>query len=339
MTNEHGDEYQGVLKANFSSNVWYGADNTELYRHLSDILPSTSRYPEVDAESLRVLIADRQKVNPSQVSTSNGSVEIIYRIAQAFHGRKSIIVSPSFSEYSKACIVNRHSVLHCCRENLLVEIDKYQPDLVWLCNPNNPDGYCFDRKELQAALYTYPQVTFVIDQSYVDFTLQETLPATSILEFPNLILLHSLTKRYAIPGLRIGYVLAQEPIIRQLEQFTIPWSVNTLAIEAGKYILNRPDTSFDLEFWLSETTRFQQEINRIGIFKTWPTHTPFFLVEILEGKTCSLKDYLLSEGILIRDATNFDYNGKEMMRLNTLSKDQNDLLVTKLRIWKQKLSW
>ena len=338
MTNEHGDEYQGVLKANFSSNVWYGADNTELYRHLSDILPSTSRYPEVDAESLRVLIADRQKVNPSQVSTGNGSVEIIYRIAQAFHGRKSIIVSPSFSEYSKACIVNRHSVLHCCRENLLVEIDKYQPDLVWLCNPNNPDGYCFDRKELQAALYTYPQVTFVIDQSYVDFTLQETLPATSILEFPNLILLHSLTKRYAIPGLRIGYVLAQEPIIRQLEQFTIPWSVNTLAIEAGKYILNRPDTSFDLEFWLSETTRFQQEINRIGIFKTWPTHTPFFLVEILEGKTCSLKDYLLSEGILIRDATNFDYNGKEMMRLNTLSKDQNDLLVTKLRIWKQKLS-
>jgi len=338
MTNEHGDEYQGVLKANFSSNVWYGADNTELYRHLSDILPSTSRYPEVDAESLRVLIADRQKVNPSQVSTGNGSVEIIYRVAQAFHGRKSIIVSPSFSEYSKACVVNGHSVLHCYRENLLVEIDKYQPDLVWLCNPNNPDGYCFDRKELQAALYTYPQVTFVIDQSYVDFTLQETLPATSILEFPNLILLHSLTKRYAIPGLRIGYVLAQEPIIRQLEQFTIPWSVNTLAIEAGKYILNRPDTSFDLEFWLSETTRFQQEINRIGIFKTWPTHTPFFLVEILEGKTCSLKDYLLSEGILIRDATNFDYNGKEMMRLNTLSKDQNDLLVTKLRIWKQKLS-
>ena len=338
MTNEHGDEYQGVLKANFSSNVWYGADNTELYRHLSDILPSTSRYPEVDAESLRVLIAGRQKVNPSQVSTGNGSVEIIYRIAQAFHGRKSIIVSPSFSEYSKACVVNGHSVLHCYRENLLVEIDKYQPDLVWLCNPNNPDGYCFDRKELQAALYTYPQVTFVIDQSYVDFTLQETLPATSILEFPNLILLHSLTKRYAIPGLRIGYVLAQEPIIRQLEQFTIPWSVNTLAIEAGKYILNRQDTSFDLESWLSETTRFQQEINRIGIFKTWPTHTPFFLVEILKGKTCSLKDYLLSEGILIRDATNFDYNGKEMMRLNTLSKDQNDLLITKLRIWKQKLS-
>ena len=338
MTNEHGDEYQGVLKANFSSNVWYGADNTELYRHLSDILPSTSRYPEVDAESLRVLIAGRQKVNPSQVSTGNGSVEIIYRIAQAFHGRKSIIVSPSFSEYSKACVVNGHSVLHCYRENLLVEIDKYQPDLVWLCNPNNPDGYCFDRKELQAALYTYPQVTFVIDQSYVDFTLQETLPATSILEFPNLILLHSLTKRYAIPGLRIGYVLAQEPIIRQLEQFTIPWSVNTLAIEAGKYILNRPDTSFDLESWLNETTRFQQEINQIGIFKTLPTRTPFFLVEILKGKTCSLKDYLLSEGILIRDATNFGYNGKEMMRLNTLSKDQNDLLVTKLRIWKQKLS-
>jgi len=337
MANQHGDDYHGILKANFSSNVWYGADNTELYRHLSAILPDTRRYPEMEAESLRDLLAGMLALDSSHISIGNGSIDIIYRIAQAFRGEKSIIVSPSFSEYSYACSVNDHQLMLCYRENLLIEIDKFQPDLVWICNPNNPDGYCFDRKELQVLFYTYPQVTFILDQSFVEFTLQETLAARSVLEFKNLILIYSLTKRYTIPGLRVGYVVASECTISKLDKFRIPWSVNTMAIEAAKYMLNRQDTSFELKSWFTETIRFQREINRIGIFKALPTHTPFFLVEILKGKTYDLKSYLLSEGILIRDATNFESNEKEIMRLNTLSREQNDLLLEKLRIWKQNL--
>jgi threonine-phosphate decarboxylase len=338
MANQHGDDYHGILKANFSSNVWYGADNTELYRHLSAILPDTRRYPEMEAESLRDLLAGMLALDSSHISIGNGSIDIIYRIAQAFRGEKSIIVSPSFSEYSYACSVNDHQLMLCYRENLLIEIDKFQPDLVWICNPNNPDGYCFDRKELQVLFYTYPQVTFILDQSFVEFTLQETLAARSVLEFKNLILIYSLTKRYTIPGLRVGYVVASECTISKLDKFRIPWSVNTMAIEAAKYMLNRQDTSFELKSWFTETIRFQREINRIGIFKALPTHTPFFLVEILKGKTYDLKSYLLSEGILIRDATNFESNEKEIIRLNTLSREQNDLLINKLRTWKKNLS-
>ena len=338
MTNQHGDDYQGTLKANFSSNVWYGADNTELYRHLSGLMIKTTRYPEIEAESLKAVLAETHKLKPSQLSTGNGSIDIIYRITQAFRGMKSIIVTPSFSEYSKACTVNGHEIKLCHREDLLIEIDTFQPDLVWLCNPNNPDGYCFDRLELQVAFYKYPKVTFIVDQSFIDFTLQETLPATCIHEFPNLILVYSLTKRYTIPGLRIGYVIASETTICQLERYKIPWSVNTLAIEAGKYILTRKDNSFDLKVWLYETIRFQQEINRIGVFETVPTRTPFFLVKLLRGKAIDLKDFLLKAGILIRDATDFQCNGNEMIRLNTLSMAQNNLLTDKLKTWAQQFS-
>ena len=337
MTSEHGDDYQGTLKANFSSNVWYAADHTELYCHLSDMLPAITRYPEIEAESFREVLAGKLAVNTSQISIGNGSIDIIYRIAQAFRGKRTIIVSPTFSEYSNACLVNDHTVLLCYRDNLLIEIDKFQPDLVWICNPNNPDGYCYDQKELQVLFYTYPQVTFILDQSYVEFTLHETLAANAVHEFKNLMLIYSMTKRYTIPGLRIGYVIACKFIISKLDNFKIPWSVNTLAIEAGKYLLNLQDTSFDLTSWLAETTRFQQEINRIGMYKCLPSDTPFFLVEIHKGKTSDLKGFLLSEGILIRDATNFGYSNKEFMRLNTLSKEQNDLLLEKLRIWKQNL--
>jgi threonine-phosphate decarboxylase len=337
MINQHGDDYPGTLKANFSSNVWYAADHTELYQHLSGVLPSTCRYPEIEAESFKEALAGKLAVDASLISIGNGSIDIIYRIAQAYRGKKSIIVSPTFSEYSSACMVNEHTVLPCNRENLFVEIDKFQPELVWICNPNNPDGYCYDRKELQVLFYTYPQVTFIIDQSFVEFTLHETLAADAVLEFNNLVLIYSMTKRYTIPGLRVGYVIAPDIIIKKIDQYKIPWSVNTLAIEAGKYILDRNDTSFDLASWLAETIRFQQGIDSIGIYKSIPTCTPFFLVEILKGKASDLKGYLLSEGILIRDATNFGYGTRELMRLNTLSKDQNDLLLDKLRIWNQNI--
>jgi len=338
MTNEHGDDFQGTLKANFSSNVWYGADNTALYNHLSISLIKTTRYPEPNAESLQTLIANMQNLQSTQISIGNGSIDIIYRIAQAYRGKKSIIVSPTFSEYSKACTINQHTIKLCYRENLSIEIDKFQPDLVWLCNPNNPDGACFDRKELQAIFYTYPQVTFVVDQSFIDFTLQETLPATSIREFPNLILIYSLTKRFSIPGLRIGYVIASESVILQLNHYKIPWSVNTLAIEAGKFILNKQVDSFDLKLWLTETIRFQSEIDKIGCFKTRPSQTPFFLVELTNGKAADLKTFLLEEGILIRNATNFENNGMEIIRLNTLSREQNNLLINTLKAWNCNLS-
>ena len=338
MTNEHGDDFQGALKANFSSNVWYGADNTALYNHLSISLIKTTRYPEPNAESLQTLIANMQNLQSTQISIGNGSIDIIYRIAQAYREKKSIIVSPTFSEYSKACTINQHTIKLCYRENLSIEIDKFQPDLVWLCNPNNPDGTCFDRKELQAIFYTYPQVTFIVDQSFIDFTLQETLPATSICEFPNLILIYSLTKRFSIPGLRIGYVIASESVILQLNHYKIPWSVNTLAIEAGKFILNKQVDSFNLKEWLTETIRFQSEIEKIGCFKTRPSQTPFFLVELANGKAADLKTFLLEEGILIRNATNFENNGMEMIRLNTLSREQNNLLINTLKVWNCNLS-
>ena len=337
MINQHGDDYPGTLKANFSSNVWHAADHTELYRFLSGVLPSTVRYPEIDADSFREALAGKLAVDTSQISIGNGSTDIIYRIAQAYRGKKSIIISPTFSEYSNACFVNKHTVLSCDRENLSVEIDTFQPDLVWICNPNNPDGYCYDLIELQALFYAYPQVTFILDQSYAEFTLQETPSANAVLEYNNLILIYSMTKRYTIPGLRVGYVIAYKLIISKIEQFKIPWSVNTLAMEAGKYMLQKQDESFDLQSWLAETTRFQQGIELIGIFKCLPSCTPFFLVEILKGKASDLKGYLLSEGILIRDAMNFGYGEQELMRLNTLSKEQNDLLLEKLRIWNQKV--
>lgn len=335
--NEHGDEFQGELKANFSSNIWYNADNTDLYLHLAKKLPTIRRYPEMEAESLKQLLSDKLKLKKEQLTIGNGSIEIIYRIAQAHQNKKSLIVSPTFSEYAKACELNNHKIGTCAFDNLNETINSFHPDLIWICNPNNPNGYFIDNSILINLFAINKNTIFIIDQSFIEFCKLQGLDSLAVNEFENIILIQSLTKRYSIPGLRLGYAISCEKIMDRLNRFAIPWSVNSLAIEAAQFILNKQD-NFDINEWLLETERFRKSIDSLGIFETQPGATPFFLVKLLQGKAANLKEFLLEDGILIRDANNFEANETELIRINTLSKEDNNLLINKLSIWKSSLS-
>jgi len=335
MINGHGDEFSGELKANFSSNVWYGADNAALYNHLYTCMSLTTRYPETDAASLKLDFAKKQDIKPNQLVVCNGSTEAFYLIAHAFSGKTSLIVSPTFSEYADACQMHKHQVHNTKRNQLFENIIASSPDLVWLCNPNNPDGFCFTVQELKSLMKKFPQTIFVIDQAYKDFTLNESLKASEINNYSNLILVQSLTKRYSIPGLRLGCLISNEQLIDKINPYRIPWTVNTLAIEAGKYILNNENGCFPISEWLNATKIFQAKINALDSFETTSTETPYFLVHLKKGTAKDLKWFLLGEKILIRDATNFEGLEGEYIRLCTLSENKNNLLISKLKIWNQ----
>jgi Histidinol-phosphate/aromatic aminotransferase and cobyric acid decarboxylase len=332
----HGDDYQGELKANFSSNIWYNADNSALYLHLAAKLPTVRRYPEMESESLKQLLAEKLSLKNEQLTMGNGSVEIIYRIAQAHQNKKSLIVSPTFSEYAKACELNNHKIKTCAFDKLDENILDFQPDLVWICNPNNPNGYFINNSTLTNLFAINKNTIFIIDQSFIQFCRLPGLENSDINKFKNIILIYSLTKRYSIPGLRLGYAVSDENIMNRLNRFTIPWSVNSLAIEAAKYIFGNKD-NFDIDEWLLETDRFRKQIDALGIFETKPGVTPFFLVKLLRGKAADLKEFLLNDGLLIRNANNFETNGNEFIRLITLGKQDNNKLINKLSEWKSSL--
>ncbi|MDO9152615.1 MAG: aminotransferase class I/II-fold pyridoxal phosphate-dependent enzyme [Paludibacter sp.] len=335
MINGHGDEFSEELKANFSSNVWYGADNSALYNHLYNSMLLTTRYPETDAVSLKIDFATKHGINPTQLVVCNGSTEAFYLIAHAFSGKTSLIVSPTFSEYADACRMHKHQVHFTKRESLIENIEILSPNIVWLCNPNNPDGFCYSVQELKSMIAIFPLTIFVIDQAYKDFTLKESLKANELKNYPNLILVQSLTKRYSIPGLRLGCLISTEQLINKINPFRIPWTVNTLAIEAGKHILKNDIGYFPIKEWLIATKIFQEKINALDVFKTIPTETPYFLVQLKKGTAKDLKCFLLTEKILIRDATNFEGLEGEYVRLCTLSEDNNNLLISNLEIWNQ----
>lgn len=334
MINGHGDDiyhHSREITGNFSSNIYSRQDFTGLHRHLCACVPAAIHsYPEPDAHSLVELLAEKNGIQPSGVLVTNGAVEAIYLIAQTFRGKKSCIITPTFSEYEDACRINGHRLSFAPS---LYEIDK-DTELVWLCNPNNPDGYAYHKQLLDSFIAGRPDISFVIDQSYEAFAdSQYTFTAAEGLNHRNAILLHSMTKSYAIPGLRLGYITACDEHIRAIATFRMPWSVNQLAIEAGKYLLGT-ERSFDLPAYLAETNRLATALNAIDGLAALPTNTHFFLCKLENRSASELKEFLISShGILIRDAANFRGLDERYFRIATQSPEENDVLIIAIREW------
>ncbi|MDP4268807.1 MAG: aminotransferase class I/II-fold pyridoxal phosphate-dependent enzyme [Bacteroidota bacterium] len=332
----HGDDNytsNEEIISNFSSNVWFGADMTELYEYLSKALPTTVSYPEPNADSLVKALSKKLNVAANRLLVTNGSTEAFYLIAQAFRSHNSLIVTPSFSEYEDACRINSHRIYFTSRLDIQDALRRFKPDLMWLCLPNNPDGYFYSKNNIIDWVSKYPKTTFVIDQAYANFTLQRTLAPTAVHQHDNLLLVHSLTKTYKIPGLRLGYMIGSKRLIDKFTSLKMPWSVNTLAIEAGKFILEHDDKNMPTAQWLVDSRNLQNQLCEIEQLEVHASITPFFLVELRQGKAADLKKYLLEKGILVRDATNFRGLEGEYIRLCTQTPEENEILTQHIKAW------
>ena len=174
-----------------------------------------------------------------------------------------------------------------------------------------------------------------MDQAYSEFVEEEGLEASDIVDFPNLLLVRSISKVHKIPGVRIGYILARRELIACLQRYLIPWSVNALAIEAGKYVLQHPAAfPFPLARWRKDTETLQAALAHFPGLEVIPSSTTFFLVRLKEGRAADLKRYLLDEHrLLIRDASNFRGLDEAYFRLSTQSPEVNTCLFQALKLW------
>lgn len=144
-----------------------------------------------------------------------------------------------------------------------------------------------------------------------------------------------MTKRYAVPGLRLGYITAHEGLLSRLRIHRMPWSVNQLAIEAGLYLLEYDvPNPLNISAYLQETARLRNALEQTGGLEVWATETHFMLVHLRFGKASALKDYLANEhGILIRDASNFEGLDERFFRIATQTPEENDRLVQAIGQW------
>lgn len=333
MIEGHGDDiyrYDDLVKMNFSSNVYQHADHTKLKEHLMAHFDVVSNYPEPQPRSLEKLIALKEGISPESVMVTNGATEAIYLIAQLFRGSVSIIPQPTFCEYTDACRIHHHII----SDENSDDISRLPRDRVyWICNPNNPSGNVLMKGFMDYLIRRSPRYNFVVDQSYENYTNEPLLVAREMNGVPNALILHSLSKTYGVPGLRIGYVTGHPSTIQLLRNLRHPWSVSSIAIEAGKFLLQQGQPVItNLKDYLDETKRLRNELRQIEGVRVFETKTNYMLCELDTAFASELKSYLIHEhGILIRDCSNFLGLSRSFFRISTQQPEENDALVSAIR--------
>ena len=298
MIEGHGDDIYryGALRCNFSSNISPLIDTSELRKHLAERLEVITHYPEPSAHSLEVLLANEYHIHPDEVLVTSGATDAIYLIAQTLRDEKTYAVNrPTFSEYADACRMFGYQ-----------EAPKGGA-VRWLCNPNNPTGEVYPLETIQELSHHHHWL--VIDQSYEDCTFCKMLSPLEAAEMQNVIQIHSMTKRFSIPGLRLGYITAPAPVISRLRANYRPWAVNALAIEAGQWLITHQDPNEQhlMEELLKETQIMVRRLSDISGLHVYPTQTNFMLCSIQQSSASELKLYLIeNHQFLIRDSSNFE---------------------------------
>ena len=339
MIEGHGDDaykYQDI-KVNFSSNVYNHFCHEGLFCYLADKLDNVVSYPEPSPSCLEESLACLSGLQKEEVCVTNGATEAIYLIAQTFRRSQSSILMPTFSEYRDACRIHEHQITHITsvREFHSRKGDNQGGTMLWLCNPDNPTGSVIDTEILVRTIEKNPDTLIVIDASYAPFTEEPLLSAAEACRYPNVLMLHSMTKEYAIPGLRLGYITAHKSLLNEIRRQRMPWSVNQVAIDAGFYLLAHPDEFIlPVHALLQERQRVAGRLSAMGCIEVWPSQTHFMLCRLRMGKSAALKEYLASEhGLLIRDAGNFEGLDGTFFRIAVQDKSENDTLIHAIEEW------
>lgn len=290
-----------------------------------DLRGLLSVYPDDEAVALRGLLARKHNCSPEEILVTNGSNEAIYLLAsycrqpEAHH-----ILQPAYGEYARALNAWGIEVAG------IFELDglKAGSGSVWLCNPNNPSGAWIKPKPITETILSHPETMFIIDEAYIDFLTEET-DTINFTEFSNLVVLRSLTKLYHLCGVRLGYVLADRRIIRQLKMRQPTWSVNSVAQTAAAAFLSDEDyPRRTREFYRTEMPRFIARIKDAG-FNVCPTSVNFFLVETEDDER--LMTFLLRRGLVVRHTRNFSGLDGKYVRIAARLPHENDILADAMK--------
>ncbi len=323
----------------------FGPPNVFLNIDLLESLSTISTYPDPHVTELRERLAQQNAVLSTQILVGNGAAELIFLLAGLFRGKKVRIVEPAFSEYRDACLA------HDCQVQSLVleapwKLDKEHIkaaikdiDLLFLCSPNNPTGIRYEDETIIALVEAAERagIYVVIDEAFYDFCEQKRGLQELIHSYSKLILLRSMTKMYAIAGIRLGYMLANEELIQQIKKRQPPWSVNGLAQKIGLQLLDEDDfvkkSVADLS---SERERMRNELVKLD-FDISPSVVNFYLVS--EQKKENLKPlmlFLAEHGIVARHTYNFNGLNGKYLRLAVKDKQANDRLLHVMAKWRQR---
>ncbi|MDO8734680.1 MAG: threonine-phosphate decarboxylase CobD [Elusimicrobiota bacterium] len=313
---------------------------------ITNNIHSIIHYPDSECTDLKDTLKKYLKIGAENLLIGNGSAELIFLIAQALKPKKVLIPIPTFSEYETAVnLTGGKCIFLKTRENEnfeidITQIDKFLPniDLIFICNPNNPTGLVFSQEKLLLLAKNCKKhnVILVIDEAFIDFlkNVEESTMIKIVKNCSNVLVLRSLTKFFAIPGLRVGYLVGNKKIIKRISKFQPTWSVNCFGQLVSNQIIN--DLNYikqTRECILKEKEIFFKKLEMISGLKPYPPSANFILCKLIENRFNSktLSDLLARKGILIRDCSNFRGLNNKFIRFAVRKHQENEILMDILR--------
>lgn len=271
---------------------------------------SWNRYPPADGEALRRALAQAYEVSPEMIAVANGSNEAILGLVEAFAcGRTVVLTAPGYSMSGPLALIGGAALRPVrLRPDFSLDVRATEeaaqaPDaaMVFLASPNNPTGNAFARPEIEAVLDAAGGLV-VIDEAYAHFTAESFIP--DLRRYPNLVVLRTFSKAFALAGARVGWIVANEDVTTAVRKALPPYNLNVFAQEVALTALARPDLVRErVALIIRQRTRLAGAMRDIDGVVPYPSEANFILFRTPLSASI-LFERLLRRGVVVRDVSN-----------------------------------
>ena len=354
----HGSDLEKIEKiygirkeeiVSFSANVNPLGLSKKLKSSLIDHIDVLSSYPDREYTELRKTIGAYCRTSPGHIIVGNGSTELISLMIQLKKSKRAMIFGPSYSEYEREISLCGGT----SRYFRLREEDGFNPniqkleealndniDLLVICNPNNPTSTCIKRGQMREILDICKSlgIFVMVDETYIEFVedmeSSDAVPLTQY--YSNLYVIRGISKFFAAPGLRLGYAITgNEDLIRQINTVKDPWTINSLAEEAGKLMFtDREYIEESRELIFSERRRICERLKKLrekGL-KYYEPSANFVLCRLENAGIDAdlLFDNCIRERMMIRNCSTFPFLDNSYFRFCFMRPEDNDRLLDRI---------
>lgn len=322
----------------FSANINPLGPSPLALKAIQGSLDLISHYPDPDCTELTEELANYLQVDPGMIVVGNGGAEAIQLAADVLGPDTGLVLSPTFSEYARAIQRAGGRAIPVAFEDFDAHLDGV--DVVFLCNPNNPTGSIMPRCKVLDIVRCAQRcgATAVVDEAFIDFV--ESADSYTVRgdvgDGANLIVVGSLTKSFAIPGLRVGYAVAPERLASRLREARQAWSVNCLAQAAAVASLRDVDYIARTREYVATEREFLLEglgeLAGVHGFRIWPPAANFILISLApDSPTASeVRRHMAERGLLVRDCSSFPLLDDRSVRIAVRARDENERLLGEL---------
>ena len=325
----------------FSANINPLGMPASLKQAIITHLSLAEHYPDESYYALHQAFAQHHKVPVDWVLAGNGETELIFNLLRQLLPRRALLLTPGFAEYRRAL-----GAIGCeIREYQLTEAQGWQPDeqfltaltpdldCLLLCTPNNPTGLMPDPALLEAIANRCHalNIALIMDEAFLDFIPENPGFIPRLSHYSRLYVLRSVTKFFAIPGLRLGYLVSRDvQTVSQIRKGREPWTINAFAALAGEQVFHDHEYISATHAWLqAERSRFFQQLSAFTALRVWPPAANYIFMRC-DIPGLALQQALLAKRMLIRSCANYPGLDARYYRVAIKSEADNDRLLAGL---------